>query len=155
MTLVKSFLQDHQQFVKINNSWSATVEVKVSAPQGTKIGPWLWITYVNDLHSVPGSGNNAVKAVIYADDTTLYQACHKFTQSDELQLALNRTIEWSNENNMLLNADKPTLMNISHISQVGQTNQLTLGTTVLTVVLLHLGLKVSVGLYFESCGQTL
>ena len=38
---------------------------------------------------MPGSGNNEVKAVIYADDTTLYQTCYKFIQSDELQLAWN------------------------------------------------------------------
>ena len=132
LNLIKSFLEDRQQTVKFNGSKSSTLNIKVGAPQGTKLGPWLWLTYVNDLHPTSVSEDtNEVRAVIYADDTTLYHPHLKGTHNSALQGALDHAAQWSSDNNMTLNADKTTLMNISLTGKVQQTTPLALMNTTL------------------------
>ena len=46
----KCYLEDRDQFVKLNNTISERTKIKIGVPQGTILGPLLFITYVNSLH---------------------------------------------------------------------------------------------------------
>jgi hypothetical protein len=134
LKLIQSFLSNRQQCVKFNNCQSSILNIEVGAPQGTKIGPWLWLTYVNDLHptSVIQKDSEDVRAVIYADDTTLYHPVLKGKHNNDLQTALTNAVQWSVDNNMTLNAEKTTFMNISLTGKFQQTVPLTLMEATLT-----------------------
>ena len=65
--LVGNFLYNRQQYVRYGGNISEFLDIKIGAPQGTKMGPCLWLNYVNDLIV---EGFSCVK---YADDTTCTQ----------------------------------------------------------------------------------
>ena len=92
--------------MKVNDCFSDYIDIiSVGAPQGTKLGPILWLFYVNDL-KVPNF--NAIK---YADDTTFYKTISK-AETENVAPVIKATQLWSTENNMVLNTDKTVIINI-------------------------------------------
>jgi hypothetical protein len=47
INLLEDFLKRRQQCVKVNTSFSDVADISVGAPQGTKLGPILWLFYIN------------------------------------------------------------------------------------------------------------
>ena len=64
----RSFMHNRRQYVHINDVDSSTFEIKYGIPQGSVLGPLLFIIYINDFSNVL----TKLKSVHYADDTTLY-----------------------------------------------------------------------------------
>ena len=63
---IKDFLTGRKQRVKLNqNSYSDWADISAGVPQGTKLGPWLFIIMINDLKI---NDSNILK---FVDDTTL------------------------------------------------------------------------------------
>ena len=63
--LFKSYLSNRQQYVKVNNADSSMKTVRCGVPQGSVLGPLLFIIYINDLAN---SCNDGLFR-IFADDT--------------------------------------------------------------------------------------
>ena len=63
----QSYLSDRQQFVEINGVSSNTLPIRTGVPQGSILGPLLFIIYMNDV----SSSTNFFHFIIYADDTNL------------------------------------------------------------------------------------
>lgn len=84
---IKNFLTNRQQRVKVNSSYSDYSAVTSGIPQGSILGPLLFIIYINDL---PECINSSCK--IFADDTKLYNNAsnQSIIQNDLLNL-----LEWS------------------------------------------------------------
>ena len=105
-----SYLLNRKQKVVLNNVESSTAEVECGVPQGTILGPLLFLMFINDL---PLYTDN-VFTDLYADDTTLYQTGLSQTLIKEsLQLALQRLAVWCKHNGMLLNTEKTKVMLIT------------------------------------------
>lgn len=68
LDLVKSYLCNRKQCVKVNDSVSPTTIVKFGVPQESILRPLLFVLYINDLCNVPDSP----KMVMYADDTNIF-----------------------------------------------------------------------------------
>ena len=76
-------------------------------PQGSILGPLLFLLFINDL---PLYVNN-VNTDLYADDTTLYDIQNSVEDiENNLQIALDRLNTWCKCNGMLLNASKTKIM---------------------------------------------
>lgn len=73
---MKSYLDDRYQYVEINNVKSKQLKVTCGVPQGSVLGPKLFILYINDRCSV----STLLKCVSFADDTTLYCSCKNLEQ---------------------------------------------------------------------------
>ena len=100
-TLVADFLSDRFQSVRFSSNHSSSfIPSNVGTPQGTKLGPILWLIYCNDL-CIPNFSH-----VKYADDTSFYTAVSNTNDSSAILPALNVTQRWAEENSMLLNANK-------------------------------------------------
>ena len=62
-----SYLSNRHQYVEFEGARSETLGLEMGVPQGSILGPLLFIIYVNDMHTV----SNELTFITYADDTTL------------------------------------------------------------------------------------
>ena len=67
LNLFKSYLSERSQFVSIGGTSSPLRTVNTGVPQGSILGPLLFIIYINDLHMA----SDKFIYILYADDTTL------------------------------------------------------------------------------------
>ena len=70
LILIKSFLTHRQFSVKINKSTSQIKLLKYGVPQGSQLGPLLYILYTKDIAKI--AEKHGVQIMMYADDTQLF-----------------------------------------------------------------------------------
>ena len=71
LKLIKNYLTNRKQFVKIGKNKSELRPISCGVPQGSVLGPLLFILYINDLHKACSTGNIR----IFADDTNVFFKC--------------------------------------------------------------------------------
>ena len=103
----ESYLDDRSQRTACANHVSDPLPVTIGVPQGSILGPLLFIVYINDL---PGIINHC-QVSIYADDTIIY-CCSSSTDiiQDSLNSDLAIVTEWLYMNNLTLNFEKTKFM---------------------------------------------
>ena len=70
----KSYLSNRTQYVQFDNVSSNPLTISTGVPQGSILGPLLFIIYMNDMHSV----SNNFDSIHYADDTSLIKSISSF-----------------------------------------------------------------------------
>ena len=99
----RSYITDRKQRTCCGNELSDELLVTHGVPQGSILGPLLFVIYINDLPSVL----DACHVSLYADDTVVY--CYG-SSSQELTDKLNQDLlavaKWLNEHKLTLNLDK-------------------------------------------------
>ena len=70
LKLIASYLSNRKQFVNVLNENSDELSVEYGVPQGSVLGPLLFIIYINDLCNITDKG----KFVLFADDTNIFIA---------------------------------------------------------------------------------
>ena len=98
---IKSFLTGRSQQVIVGNSSSTWGSVPSGVPQGSVLGPILFILYVNDLPSLVKSS-----LTMFADDTKLYRPIRDESDTTALQQDLNALSDWSEKWLLKFNAAK-------------------------------------------------
>ena len=81
LQLFRSYLSNRKQFVKLENVQSGLTDISNGMPQGSVLGPLLFIMYMNDLPK-----SSAFYAVLHADDIYL---CLSHKNLDNLQHMVN------------------------------------------------------------------
>lgn len=101
--LIRSYLSERLQSVSMDGVSSAELQLTVGVPQGSVLGPILFLIYINDLPScMPDAG-----CVLFADDTTIHVTGRTEDEvAGSLALARSHAEEWFLANRLLLNADK-------------------------------------------------
>ena len=103
----KSYLANRQQFVQIHTSKSNTETVTCGVPQGSILGPLLFILYINDLSNV----SDVLFPILFADDTSVYiEAENESLVISILNEELEKINTWLKANKLSLNLDKSHYM---------------------------------------------
>ena len=110
----KHYLQNRKQFVQINNAKSAYRSVTSGVPQGSVLGPLLFLIYINDLPQVIHTSD----MYLFADDTKLILDVTE-NHPDTLQADLDATLLWCQTWKLKLNTEKCTTMTFTN----NRTNQ--------------------------------
>ena len=102
MKVLESYLTNRKQRVVIDGVYSNEVSIKAGVPQGSRLGPLLFIIYINDiLHDLESDG------LLFADDTCL-TAVDKdpCLTTEKLNRDLQKISDWSNIWKVTFNASK-------------------------------------------------
>ena len=87
---IESFLANRTRCVILNGCSSDACQVLSGVPQGSVLGPILFLCYINDLP------NNIVSNIkLYADDALLYRVIRSTSDSNTLQLDLDSLMQWA------------------------------------------------------------
>lgn len=105
-----SYLSNRKQIVEIDGKISDSLEVTCGVPQGSILGPLLFIIFVNDFPS----NDNCTDIIMFADDNS-YLSTH-FSIPElvaDTQEKLNEFVLWYNDNGLLINAAKTVFIQFS------------------------------------------
>ena len=107
-TWIKSFLCKRQMKVVVNGESSQETEVISGVPQGTVLGPLLFLVHINDL---PDSVSSNVR--LFADDCLLYRQIRSTKDQEILQNDLKKLEIWADSWGMRFNAKKCYILSIT------------------------------------------
>ena len=103
----KCYFLNRKQFVVNGDCKSADLNIKSGVPQGSIIGPLLFILFINDIVY----SSNISKFVLYADDTSLvFSSTDLNALINTVNLELSKVALWFNCNHLTLNLNKTNYM---------------------------------------------
>ena len=107
----RSYLSNRKQFVRIEDANSETASTNIGVPQGSVLGPLLFLLYINDLHfSIKHS-----KTRYFADDTCLLMVNKSLKQiKKHMNQDLKHLYNWLIANKISLNKDKTEVVLFRH-----------------------------------------
>ena len=97
-----NYLSHRYQYVEYNGVQSSSQHINTGVPQGSILGPLLFLFYINDLPLV----SPVFRMLMYADDTTLFFNINKDINDNEINRQLNIISEWLLSNKLSLNIKK-------------------------------------------------
>ena len=106
----QSYLLNRKQFVTYNGSKSCTKELKCGVPQGSILGPLLFLIYINDLAGIC----KHIMPIFFADDSNLFvNGTDLKVMESQLNDDLCSVSTWLKVNKLSLNIDKTQFMMFS------------------------------------------
>ena len=115
-----SYLNGRKQFVKFNNETSESCEITCGVPQGSVLGPILFLLFINDI------SNFAVEGCVlnmYADDVIIYTSAMSTHELEcKLQSCIDSISNWYDMNNLCINKKKSSVMIIGSRFQLRSLN---------------------------------
>ena len=104
--MLRTYLSNRHQYVEYNDSKSQTKSISIGVPQGSILGPLLFLIYINDLPRV----SRVFSMLMYADDTTLYCNINNANSDIILNNELCKISDWLSSNKLSLNVKKTKYM---------------------------------------------
>nr|CAH7747916.1 unnamed protein product [Callosobruchus chinensis] len=103
-----SYLTGRNQFVEYNGFKSKSYITTSGVPQGTNLGPLLFLIFVNDINHII-----TVEKQMFADDLKIYSLIRSQESSKQLQENLQRIVDWCQMNDLKLNTSKCKVMSVT------------------------------------------
>ena len=122
----RSYLTNRKQYVCINDQCSSTQNVYCGVPQGSLLGPLLFIIYINDIQN----SSNILSFVLFADDSNvLLSHSDPNILINTLNIELDKLLQWIRANRLSINLQKTKCMlfsnsidNLPHNIKLDDTN---------------------------------
>jgi len=105
---IRAFLSNRSQVVIVENDHSGTIPVTSGVPQGSVLGPILFLIYINDLPD-----DISAKVRLFADDTAAYLAVSSLHDASVLQRDMDKLQLWERSWDMEFNPSKCTVLHIT------------------------------------------
>ena len=102
LSWIEDFLSNRTQKVLVRGVESPEGKVTSGVPQGSVLGPLLFLVYINDISLAITSSEIS----LFADDALLYKSIKSIKDARDLQSDLNRLTQWEQDWSMEFNADK-------------------------------------------------
>ena len=131
----RSYLKDRFQCVQVESAFSPLLPVKWGVPQGSILGPLLFLIFINELPFLMNKAREninrnindekAASIVVFADDNTPMQSAKSLAElEDTLQFKADLITNWFTKNKMVVSGDKTKLLvvktNASRQNLIGQ-----------------------------------
>jgi len=111
LTWIKNWLTGRKQRVVLNGKHSTWADVLSGVPQGSVLGPLLFLIFINDLDKAA----TVIRALAkFADDTKLGHTVGTAKEREDLQCALDRLCEWADTWGMDFNVKKCKVLHLGH-----------------------------------------
>ena len=110
--VVYIYLSNCKQYVQFGGTHSSFCNIMTGVPQGSILGPQLFIIYMNDINKA----SFILRLLIYADDTNLYSTIFYFKSRDIkiisslINVELDKINEWLMANKLSINVEKSKFM---------------------------------------------
>ena len=114
---IEAWLSNRNQRVVLNGKFSEWASVTSGVPQGSVLGPVLFLIYINDIDE--NIRNHILK---FADDTKVFGPSSTDEDTNSVQNDLQTLMKWSEDWQMLFNADKCKSIHYGHNNQRHQYN---------------------------------
>ena len=118
----RAYLSNRTQSVCVNGVVSDPQPIAFGVPQGSLLGPLLFIAYINDLPSVV----NNCEIQLYADDTLLFYSSNSISDIEHhLTEDLGSIVSWLESNFLFLNYSKTKIMLVGTHQRLSRVNSFT------------------------------
>jgi ribonuclease P/MRP protein subunit RPP40 len=112
---IRSWLSGRKQSVVLNGKFSSWLEVLSGVPQGSVLGPLLFVIFINDMDNTVEHLTSILRK--FADDTKLGKKVRTDKERQELQEALEKLCHWADRWGMEFNVSKCKAMHMGHANQ--------------------------------------
>ena len=109
---IEEWLRNRKQRVVLNGRESNWANVLSGVPQGSVLGPILFLIYINDIDGAVDSVLTLLKK--FADDTKMACVTDKISQCERLQNEINNLLKWADKWLMSFNTDKCVVMHLGN-----------------------------------------
>lgn len=108
LTIFESYLSNRQQYVFYNGHKSTCFIAKSGVPQGSNLGPLLFLLFINDI-----CVDLNCEVLMFADDLKIFRSVNSSNDCLVLQTNINTIVSWCNKNNLHLNISKCKVMTLT------------------------------------------
>ena len=112
LSWLKNYLNKRQQYTEVGDTLSDIDDIHCGVPQGSILGPLIFLIYINDIVS----SSKILKFYLFADDTTIFYSTKIDAKTEQtLNTELNKVNNWLNCNKLSLNVGKSSYLKFTNI----------------------------------------